>query len=311
MLAFVAGCSSGSSDEESTSSTAFTPVTIKHQYGETTFDKAPTKVVTLSANWSDTLAALDIPITAEIVQKGFAGPNNTFEWTPEHTSEKVEVTETTDAIDIAKLASFQPDVILAGYLPDKAAYDKLSNLAPTIPVVSGSTADSWETVANTAGEIFGKKDEATKLVDETTQKINDFKSAYPAAQGKTFVFAQVQPTGGVGAVNSTDDSAAGVIAQLGFTLNPALAALHQENGPTRSLISPERIDVINSDLLIAWPTGEKSDVDKVPGWKDLTAVKNDTVVYLTNDNAAAFSVPSAPSVAYVIDLITPAAKNLT
>ncbi len=118
------------------------------------------------------------------------------------------------------------------------------------------------------------------------------------------------PTGQVGAINSTKDAAAGLIAQLGFTLNPQVAALHNGQS-TRALISPERIDLLNSDLLVVYvPGGNNAVVNQVPGWSNLTAVKNGTVVYLDDKTQPAFSVPSAPSVGFVIDTLNPVAAKL-
>ncbi|AZG44369.1 ABC transporter substrate-binding protein [Gordonia insulae] len=309
LVGVVAACSAPAEDDNSSSGGEYTPVTIEHEFGSTTIEKRPERVVTLLANWTDTLAALDIPITAEFVEKGYAGPNNHFAWTPEHDSE-VKVVNSLAALDISEIAAFQPDLILAGYTGDQKNYDRLRALAPTIPVMKkGATVDTWEDIATTAGRIFTKESQAQELVDETNGKIEKFTSDHPNAVGKTFTFAQFQPTGNIGAINSTDDPAAGLLTQLGFTLNPKLAAEHTGSA-TRSPISSERIDLLDSDLLVAWTLGDDSVYQKVPGWDNLTAVKNDTVVYLTNDNAPAFGVPSAPSVAYVIGLLDPVAARM-
>ncbi|MEE3850354.1 iron-siderophore ABC transporter substrate-binding protein [Gordonia sp. LSe1-13] len=308
LIALVAGCSAPS-EESSDSSAPYTPVTIEHEYGSTTIDNRPERVVTLLTNWTDTLAALDIPITAEFKEQGYAGPNNEFEWTPEHESE-VKVVGSLSSLDISEIAAYEPDLILAGYLGDERRYEQLSGLAPTIPVMQeGATVDTWEDIATTTGQIFGVEDEAEALVTDTNERIEQFKSDHPDAMGKTFTFAQFQPTGQIGAINSTKDSAAGLLEQLGFTLNPALAEQHNGTA-TRSPISTERIDLLNSDLLVAWTLGDDSVYQNVPGWDNLTAVQNDTVVYLTNDNAPAFGVPSAPSVDYVIGLLNPVADRM-
>ncbi|MFW0785668.1 ABC transporter substrate-binding protein [Gordonia sp. CPCC 206044] len=307
LITLVAACSAPAEDDPE-SSAAHTPVTVEHEYGATTIDHEPTRVVTFSTNWTDTLAALDIPITAEFVQKGYSGPNNHFEWTPDHESQ-IKVVDSLTSIDVAELAAFKPDLILAGYVGDQKNYDRLSALAPTIPVMrKGASVDTWEDITTTTGKIFGKESDAAELVTATQDKIDAFKADHPAAVGKTFTFAQFQQTGGVGAVNSTEDAAAGLLTQLGFVLNPKLAA-ENKGGATRSMISSERIDLLDSDLLVAWTLGDKSVYAKVPGWDSLTAVRDDTVVYLTNDNAPAFGVPSAPSVEYVIGLLDPVADE--
>ena len=307
LIGFLAACSSSDDDNASSSSSeSFTPVTIDHEFGSTKIDKKPTKVVSLITDWTDTLAALNVPITAEFVPQG----STSFEWTPKHDSEVVQVADPSQ-VSVGELAKYQPDLILAGYLGDKSRYDKLAEIAPTIPVlVKGAPADTWEKITTTAGEIFGKQQQATELVDSTNKKIADFKSQHPAAMGKTFTFAQVGPTGQVGAINTTEDAAAGLIAQLGFTLNPKVAEQHKE-GSTRSLISAERIDLLDSDLLVVYvPGGDPAVAERVPGWSSLPAVKNGTVIFLDDNTQPAFSVPSAPSVGFVIDKLDPVAAKL-
>ncbi|WAC55383.1 ABC transporter substrate-binding protein [Gordonia sp. SL306] len=313
LVSLVAACSApaddSSTDSSTDSSVAYTPVTIDHQYGTTSIEHRPQRVISLASNWTDTLAALDIPITAQFAEQGYSGPNNRFAWTPEHDSE-VEIVGSMAALDISKVAAYKPDLILAGYTGGQKNYDRLSALAPTIPVMKkGATVDTWEDITQATGTMFGKNAAADDLVDGTNDKITRFRSDHPNAAGKTFTFAQFQPTGDVGAINSVEDPAAGLLAQLGFTLNPKLAAEHTGT-VTRSRISSERIDLLDSDLLVAWTLGDDSAYQKVSGWNGLTAVENDTVVYLTNDNAPAFGVPSAPSVGYVIDLLNPVAQRL-
>ncbi|OZC30487.1 ABC transporter substrate-binding protein [Gordonia polyisoprenivorans] len=305
LIAFLGACSSPD-DDSSQSSSSFTPVTIDHEYGSTEITAKPTRVVTLLSDWTDTLAALNIPITAAFVPKG----TPTFSWTPANNAQVVEVADPTQ-VTVAELAKFNPDLILAGYLGSEDQYNKLKEIAPTIPVLTkGATADTWEQLTTTAGKIFGVGDQAQKLIDDTNGEISTFKSNNAKAQGKTFTFAQVGPTGQVGAINSTKDAAAGLIAQLGFTLNPQVAALHNGQS-TRALISPERIDLLNSDLLVVYvPGGNNAVVNQVPGWSNLTAVKNGTVVYLDDKTQPAFSVPSAPSVGFVIDTLNPVAAKL-
>ncbi len=78
---------------------------------------------------------------------------------------------------VAELAKFNPDLILAGYLGSEDQYNKLKEIAPTIPVLTkGATADTWEQLTTTAGKMFGVGDQAQKLIDATNGEISTFKS---------------------------------------------------------------------------------------------------------------------------------------
>ena len=260
--------------------------------------KNPTRVISLLNNWTATLAALDVPITAEFVQQGYGGPNNKFAWTPEHQSEVV-VTAADTMPTVDDIARFDPDLIIAGQTLDKDLLDGYTKLAPTITVLNkNGPVDTWQDIATATGKIFGKESQAADLVTKTQRNIDSFKSEHAGAQGKTFTYALFQSTGGFGAINSVKDPAAALLTELGFTLNTQLAAQH-DGSTTRSRLSPERIDLLDSDMLLAYTLGDPAALNRIPGYNTLTAVRNGTVVYLNNDTSPAFGVPSAPSVDYV------------
>lgn len=287
-------------------------VTVELLGGHTATVDVPTKpqrVISLLSNWTSTLAALDIPITAEFVQDGYGGPNNSFPWTPEHDAEVVVIqADTLPTVDA--MARFEPDLIIAGTALDADRFAAYTKLAPTITVLNpNGPVDSWQEIATAAGKIFGKETAAADLVGRTQRNVDAFKAKYPAAAGKTFTYALFQTTGSFGAINSTKDPAAALLTELGFVLNPRLAAMNK-GAVTRSRLSAERIDLLDSDLLLAYTLGDPAALARIPGWNSLTAVKDGTVLYLNNDTSPAFSVPSAPSVDYVIATLSPIASRL-
>lgn len=262
--------------------------------------------------WTDTLAALDIPITATFVSEGYAGRDNKFPWTPEHDAEVIPISgDFPGAVTTAQLAELEPDLILAGYTGDEATYERFSSVAPTIPVVTpDAILDSWQTVAEQTGEIFGKQQEATDLIDSTNTKIEDFKTEFPATQGKSFTYTQVRPDGQLGVIAAESDPTSQLLAEFGFELNPKILEANTD-GAARMAISSERVDLLDSDLLIAWTLGDPGSVERIPGWDNLPAVQDDAVIFVTNDDSQAFTSPSAPSVDYVIELLRQVAPNLS
>lgn len=310
VIALVLAACSGSSDDSSDSGD-FTPVTIDHQYGSTTIESAPTRVVTMYPTWTDTLAALDIPIEATIVSEGYSGKDNRFPWTPEHDAEIIPISgDFPGAVTTAQLAALEPDLILAGYTGDEETYQRFNSVAPTIPVVTpDAILDSWQVVAEQTGKIFGKEQAATDLIDQTNQNIADFKSEFPNTQGKTFTYTQIRPDGQLGVVASATDPTAKLQEDLGFVLNPAIVEANTDDA-ARMAISSERVDLLDSDMLIAWTMGDESSVDRIPGWDNLTAVENDSVIFVTNDDSQAFTSPSAPALDYVIERLSEIAPNI-
>ncbi|ACY20030.1 periplasmic binding protein [Gordonia bronchialis DSM 43247] len=301
----LAGCSPGD-DAASESQT----VTIEHQYGSSTIPVNPTRVVTFGGAWSDSLIKLGVPITAEFLPRGYSGPNNRFEWTPEHTSTIVNFDYANGAPDIPAIARFDPQVILAGYLPDKATYDRLSQLAPTIPVMTaGTVTDSWQDVLSTAGKIFDKQAQAQEAITDVENQIAETKAKYPASQGTTFTFGQLTPQKQFGLVTSETDPSTKLVAQFGLQLDPAVKSL-ADQGP-RTTVSGERVDLLDSDVLILWPlVGGAESFNSVPGWDQLPAVRNGTLVVLSNETASAFSSPTVYSVPWVVETMTPVLSKL-
>lgn len=313
VLVFALGCSSGNdgnSGKNSTESTGST--TVDHQYGSTVVEGTPERVVTLTGAtaWSDSLIRLDVPITAEFVSTGYSGPGNRFAWTPPHESTVIPV-DVGASPGVAEIAKLDPDLILAGYLPDRAAYDILAKIAPTIPVMSTETVnDTWQQVLSTAGKIFDKEEQAAEAQTEVEAKIDAVKKKYPAAQGKTATFGQLTPERQFGVVTSDNDPSAKLLAEVGLRLDPAVTGL-SDNGQ-RVVVSSERVDLLGSDLLIFWPlVGGPEVFGTIPGWDSLTAVRSGATVFLTNDTASAFGSPTVYSVPWAVDALEPALAKLT
>lgn len=302
-----AGCSSP--DDESSDNGAYEPVIVEHQFGSTTIDSDPMTVVTLTGSWTDSLLALDEPIKARYVTEGYAGENNRFEWTPENDAEVITFFGT-ESISVPQLAALEPDLILAGYLGSEDEYKRISQVAPTIPVMAkDAVMDSWQDVTLTAGRIFGKEDKAQSLVDDVESQVADFKTDHPAALGKTFSFGQLTQEGQVGVVADDTDPVSKLMSSMGMVLDPKVKEVAE--GQTRVLISRERTDLLNSDLLILWPLGgDPAAFESLPGWSNRTAVKSGAVVYVNNNNAAALSEPTIYSVPYALNLIGAAADKI-
>ncbi|WP_020500539.1 ABC transporter substrate-binding protein [Sciscionella marina] len=278
-------------------------LTIDHQFGETTVAGHPHRIVSMNPAWTDALAGLHQPITAEFFSQGFSGSHGSFPWTPRHRAEIVTMSGKT--IPYEKVAAVKPDLILAGY-QNKNSYQRLSEIAPTIPVMTkNAILDGWQDITTTAGRILGKEDEARSLVDNANAKIADFREHFSGTSGKTFSFGQFTGTQ-FGLVTAETDPAARVLTSLGLKLNPI--AKEKSRGATRVLVSPENMDVLDSDLLLMWPLGDKARaLEKMPGWNKLTAVHKRTAVMLDDQTAMAFSSPSVTSIPWALDHLLRAA----
>ena len=307
LICTLTACSSGSDDSDTSSDRT---VVVEHQYGSTTVPVAPKRVITIGGAWADSIIRIGEPITAEFVAEGYSGKDNRFAWTPEHKSTVVSYDSMKGIPETAQLAKFTPDLILAGYIPDRETYDRLAAIAPTVGVMAKATiTDSWRDVMSTVGKIYDKQKQADEAIAEVDKQIASVKAKYPASQGKTASFGQLTPQKQFGVITSDTDPAAKLLAEFGLVLDPAVKSL-SSNGD-RVLVSSERIDLLRSDLLIFWPlAGGPETFEAIPGWNNLPAVRSGATVYLTNDNASAFSAPSIYSVPWAVEKLTPALAKL-
>ncbi|MET0864684.1 MAG: ABC transporter substrate-binding protein, partial [Nakamurella sp.] len=136
-----------------------------------------------------------------------------------------------------------------------------------------------------------------------------FKTEYPDAQGKTFSFGQLSPDRQIGLIADENDPTSQLLASMGFVLDPKIKEVAA--GQSRVLVSPERTDLLDSDLLILWPLDSGPEAfNALPGWSDRTAVQSGATVFVDNNNSSALANPTILSVPYALDLIGPAAAKI-
>ncbi|MGH3930371.1 MAG: ABC transporter substrate-binding protein, partial [Pseudonocardiaceae bacterium] len=114
-----------------------------------------------------------------------------------------------------------PDLILASdsYTIDED-YDLLSKIAPTLSYQTGVGSDDWQTQIAQIAPLLGRSERAGRLVTTVEQQITEARKRNPEFEGKTFTGGPVLPDGTVYTINSADDAAAKMYAQLGLQLSP-------------------------------------------------------------------------------------------
>ena len=193
------------------------PVTIAHKYGETTLEKAPTRVVCVGLTEQDALLALGIVPVA--VTKWFGdAPGYIFSWAVDKLgdAELPEVLEDSNGVQVEKVAALAPDLIIGQYsgLTEKD-YELLSKIAPTV-AQSGDYADygaPWDEMALTIGKAVGQPDQMQEIVDGVKQQIADAAEANPDFAGRTAMV--VTPYEGL-FIYGPEDPRSRMLVDLGF-----------------------------------------------------------------------------------------------
>jgi len=100
------------------------------------------------------------------------------------------------------------------------------------------------------------------------------------------------------------------LSYLGFTINPKLTPLAKHPGEQVG-VSEERLDVIDADVIVFATEKERdiANLKKVPTFKFLEAVKNQSAVYTDPTLSGAMYFTTPLSFQYILDKLTPALKD--
>ena len=292
----LAGCSTGSSDDASStnSSTAASSgngekYSIKHNFGETTFEAVPQKIAVVQF-WQnpDALVALGVaPIGAPKVTWG----GNEKDSTPWFDAKLEEVGgkqptryEETDGPNYEELAKLAPDAIFCPYGDmNQEIYDKLTEIAPVVPAPEGvgAWAASWQQTVEMAGKMLQKEDEAKKLIDDTEKRVKDAATKYKNLQGATFLAGAFDNEKNTFGAYTAQDTRPRFFTLIGMEESPYMKENAKDSKEFFKEISAEVIDQVEADAVWAW-VNEKADIQKVRDNKlfaNMPALKNDAVVF--------------------------------
>jgi iron complex transport system substrate-binding protein len=297
-VALVAGCSSDDSSSSTTSdeSGAF-PVTITHQFGETTVESEPSSVVTIGFNEQDFALALGVKPVATRGNLSYDYRNRP--WAQEALG-GTEIPEVgSDELNLEQIANAAPDLILGPYsYIDQGQYDQLSEMAPTIANIGGYgdvPASSWQQEFEVIGKALGKEEETADQTAELEQKFQTAQDENPQFAGKTLTLGFRMDDGSF-LVLGEDDIRALFFKDLGFEI-PAVT----------ETISPENLNMLNTDVLVM-AGASKEELSTNPLFAQLPVVAEDRTAYIgafSEDLPSALGYSSPLSLDYAIDGLSP------
>jgi iron complex transport system substrate-binding protein len=287
------------------------PVTISHVYGETTFESAPERVVTVSWINQDAAIALGtIPVGMPFVSWGGDG-EGFLPWTRDAIGDATlpVLYDDTAGIPFEQIIELAPDAIIGVYSGmTQDEYDTLSKIAPTVAYPKVPFGTPWEETTRIVGQILGKAATAETLVDDTIGKVEAAGAQYPQLQGKTFAYGSPSQNGMY--VYTTVDARVQLLTRLGMTPSPFVQDLPVGDDQTAFYvdISPEQFGSIDADILILW-FGTQDDADaaaKMPTVQAIPAFKNGAYAPIVGEtNVMAVSAPSPLSIPYIIETYVP------
>ncbi|MFF7361439.1 ABC transporter substrate-binding protein [Streptomyces sp. NPDC008125] len=319
-VGLLAGC--GGSDEPdakasgsapATATGAF-PVTVEHAFGTTEITKAPQRVV--SVGYTDDQAILALGVKPVGMVDQYPNPagtspdiNTQWPWVKDKwgdTRPEVIMSNGDAGPNYEKIAALRPDLIIAVYSEiDRAAYDKLSRIAPTVGRTKAEKepfSAPWQDNAVHIAKALGKEAEGKALVEGIQAKLDSAAAAHPEFADQTAV-ALSWYEGSV-APFATTDVRGRLITGIGY--QGATEVDKAAGGKFYTVLSPERIDLVDVDRIFV--INDKADTDalkKFDLFANLSAVKAGKVSYLLDSEGpavgAAMSQGTLLSLPYAID----------
>ena len=170
VTASVAACSDDDSDqaEGTSSSNASYPLTVSTALGDVEIPAEPEDIVTLGDPAFENLAALDVEPTAALVQEKMLAEEYMAEYRDaDYMDDRLGVTGR--EIDIERVASYEPDLIIAPAWPgyaDEKVRGQLEEIAPVLLIDEQSSGADWQTGFTQVAEAVNRTEEAEQKLDE-------------------------------------------------------------------------------------------------------------------------------------------------
>ncbi|WP_433799507.1 iron-siderophore ABC transporter substrate-binding protein [Actinomycetospora sp. CA-084318] len=270
------------------------PVTINHKFGSTTIPNKPVRVVTVGYNDVDFALALGVvPVGERQFLGSFDAANRP--WAQQALGGQRPELVGGNQIDVEKVASLRPDLILGVYsYMERADYDALSRIAPTIADPQDGVAVPWQEQTRITGQALGESARADQVIASVEQRFTDAKNANPQFAGKT-VAVDLTANGSTNSLG-TDDLRTQPFTGLGLQV-----------APTTRELSSEQLGELNKDALAVFGTDEAG-ARTIPTFNTLPVVQQGRVAFLGGETsifAGAVGFGSPLSLPYAIDAMVP------
>ena len=234
------------------------PVEIEHAYGTTMIEEQPERVVTLFDSNSDAVLALGVaPVGVSKVGYGNVEENGLLPWT-NAAFEKLGVTpnvfDDTEGTDYEAVNAAEPDLVL---IPNSGVteeeYERLSQIAPTVPYAKIAYATTWEEEAEVTAKALGKEAEGAELIENTKALIAEKLAEHPELEGKTAAFCYIDPSNlSMVYIYMPLDPRAAFLEELGMKVPESITSMAGD-GDFSVDLSAENIDLLNDvDVIVCY-----------------------------------------------------------
>ncbi|MHA6620794.1 ABC transporter substrate-binding protein [Pseudonocardia sp. DLS-67] len=296
------------------------PVTITHAYGTTTIPAKPQRIVALGYNDIAIADAVGAPIVGAVRNyspDGTGDPNLPYVRTP--LSEEVLGIEQdrTGGVNIEKVASYRPDLILAVSSPlvlDRASYERLSGIAPVAVYQQSLYGSSMQDDARQIGRAIGESERVEALIAESDATVAALRAELPGLAERTYLFGQARGdilpmVVGEQNLSTVFMRSLGLNVPEYFRNAPATAAL----APGTVGVSYEQVGLLDdADVLFMTFAGtdDRARFEDNPLVRQLRPVQDGNYLPLTLDQAVALQAPNVVAVDWLLDELRPTLQKV-
>lgn len=282
-VVLLAACGGGGSEEKTgekaePSNTEEKSYTVEHAMGSTTIKSTPKRVVILTNEGTEALLAMGVkPVGA--VQSWLGDP-----WY-EHISKDmdgVEVVGTESEVNVEKIATLKPDLIIGNKMRQEAVYNQLSSIAPT--VFAETLRGDWKDNFKLYAKAVNLEEKGNSVLADYDKHVADVKAKLGDKVNKEV--SVVRFMAGKSRIYYTDSFSGVIFNELGFKRAAQQADLFTPQNKLGNLaveVGKEVIPKMDSDYLFYFtyaPNGDQTALNTAkewtndPLWKNLNAVKS-------------------------------------
>jgi iron complex transport system substrate-binding protein len=282
-VVLLAACGGGGSEEKTgekaePSNTEEKSYTVEHAMGSTTIKSTPKRVVILTNEGTEALLAMGVkPVGA--VQSWLGDP-----WY-EHISKDmdgVEVVGTESEVNVEKIATLKPDLIIGNKMRQEAVYNQLSSIAPT--VFAETLRGDWKDNFKLYAKAVNLKEKGNSVLADYDKHVADVKAKLGDKVNKEV--SVVRFMAGKSRIYYTDSFSGVIFNELGFKRAAQQADLFTPQNKLGNLaveVGKEVIPKMDGDYLFYFtyaPNGDQTALNTAkewtndPLWKNLNAVKS-------------------------------------
>lgn len=307
LLTILSACGPGQAPTQQASPTetdtgAAFPVTVEHAYGSTEISEEPERVVSVGYNDQDPIVALGV-IPVGVMQwydnqpTGFFWAVERYGDTPPENVKGAGRLET----NFEKVAALRPDLIVGVSGLEEDDYEKLSQIAPTLPQSPGEESYSsapWQVNQRMIGHALGRAHRAEPLIADVEAQIATVRQDHPEFQGATTVVAGLYE--GVFSFRGSTEFWSEFVRALGFEIPSAVV------GPDYTEISEEQLELLGDLDVVVW-LNEPSGLQGSQLYQGLgvSLEGRDVLMDYDGDVSGAIGFNSALSLPIVIERLVP------